>query len=191
MTVKRTIILVLCLLLVSLLTTIIVGALTTPEPVYTVADVQMGLQRQPTVWVGRSVLVRGQSVTIALSPSGSAQLVSSHGGPTHAVIPAAGAIFHALIVPVTTHLQSISRVTALQPRLWVYWQLSPPPGTSPLIRLFHRLFPSQSAGAPYRRSGSNNTEDVFRLTILSRRGGGCSPPTMCDDALVVEDYGTP
>ncbi len=53
--------------------TVVVGQLSPSEPVYSAAEVQTGLQRNPAAWVGRVVLVRG-----SLAMSGSSTVCASH-----------------------------------------------------------------------------------------------------------------
>jgi hypothetical protein len=44
---------------------VVVGRVVAGEPVYTLAEVQQGRLRQPSAWVGRTLLVRGQFVTVS------------------------------------------------------------------------------------------------------------------------------
>ena len=44
---------------------VVVGRVVAGESVYTLAEVQQGRLRQPGMWVGRTLLVRGQFVTVS------------------------------------------------------------------------------------------------------------------------------
>lgn len=58
---------VLCgLLLLALLATAASGFLTSFAPIYSVDEVQTGLRLAPKMWVGRTVLIRGQDVEMGL-----------------------------------------------------------------------------------------------------------------------------
>lgn len=58
---KRIVIGVLCLILVAALVGPAIGLVAPSPQVYSVDEVQTGLQRQPGAWVGRTVLIRGWS----------------------------------------------------------------------------------------------------------------------------------
>ncbi len=56
---KRLLGIVVGLVVVAILVTLAVGRLLPSQPVYSVADVQTGLQQHPGQWVGRTIAVRG------------------------------------------------------------------------------------------------------------------------------------
>jgi len=60
---KRLLGIVAGLVVVAILVTLAVGRLLPSQPVYSVADVQIGLQQHPSQWVGRTILVRGSVAT--------------------------------------------------------------------------------------------------------------------------------
>ncbi len=70
---KRIAIMLAALALVAAGVTVAIGRLSPSEPVYSAAEVQTGLQRDPAAWVGRVVLVRG-----SLAMSGSSTVCASH-----------------------------------------------------------------------------------------------------------------
>ncbi len=59
---KRLFGIVVGLVVVAILVTLAVGRLLPSQPVYSVADVQAGLQQHPSQWVGRTIVVRGTSI---------------------------------------------------------------------------------------------------------------------------------
>ena len=59
--VKRVIIVLLCLIIVAALAGAVVGLVSPSSGVYSVDEVQAGVQRNPRAWVGRTVLIRGWS----------------------------------------------------------------------------------------------------------------------------------
>jgi len=59
---KRLLGIVVGLVVVAVLVTLAVGRLLPSQPVYSVADVQTGLQQHPGQWVGRTIIVRGTSL---------------------------------------------------------------------------------------------------------------------------------
>ncbi len=160
--------------------------LDTSNPVYTVSDVQMGLERHPQSWVGRTILVRGQSVIAVISPNGSGLLLPTVNGGIRYPVPD-GATFRALIVPPGRRLGPVPHLATFTPRLWVSWHLSAPPSPSRtkvlLIRL-GRLFPPLKAlitGSPKDKGPGH----IFHITLVPRRNVGCPPPGICIDALVI------
>lgn len=60
---KRLLGIVAGLVVVAILVTLAVGRLLPSQPVYSVADVQIGLQQHPSQWIGRTILVRGSVAT--------------------------------------------------------------------------------------------------------------------------------
>ena len=58
---KRTLIRVLCLIGCAALASVLVGLIAPSPQVYTVSEVQAGVQQHPQAWIGRTVLVRGWS----------------------------------------------------------------------------------------------------------------------------------
>jgi len=81
---KRIAIMLAALVLTAAGITVAIGRLSPSESVYSVADVQAGLQREPAAWVGRVVLVRGSialssSSTLCASPSTRSRAASSSG----------------------------------------------------------------------------------------------------------------
>ncbi len=59
---KRLLGIVVGLVVVAVLVTVAVGRLLPSQPVYSVADVQAGLQQHPNQWVGRTIVVRGSDI---------------------------------------------------------------------------------------------------------------------------------
>ena len=59
---KRLLGIVVGLVVVAALVTLAVGRLLPSQPVYSVADVQAGLQQRPGQWVGRTIVVRGSDI---------------------------------------------------------------------------------------------------------------------------------
>ncbi len=70
---RRIAIMLAALALVAAGVTVAVGRLSPLEPVYSAAEVQTGLQRNPAAWIGRVVLVRG-----SLAMWGSSTVCASH-----------------------------------------------------------------------------------------------------------------
>jgi len=81
-TVRRVALLALGLVLVAGLVAAVAGQ-RVPEQVYTVAQVRAGLARQPAVWAGQTVLVRGvAAMSVWVTGSSSARGISCSGLPT-------------------------------------------------------------------------------------------------------------
>ncbi len=59
---KRLLGIVVGLVVVAVLVTLAVGRLLPSQPVYSVADVQAGLQQRPSLWVGHTIVVRGSDI---------------------------------------------------------------------------------------------------------------------------------
>ncbi len=57
---KRASVTVLSLMLIVAFATVLVGHLRPTDHVYTVADVQVGLHRDPHAWIDHTVLIRGR-----------------------------------------------------------------------------------------------------------------------------------
>jgi len=79
---KRIVSMLAALVLVAAGVTVAIGQPSPSEPVYSAAEVQTGLQRNPAAWVGRVILVRGSialssSSTVCASPSTRPRAVSS------------------------------------------------------------------------------------------------------------------
>jgi len=70
----------LSLMLIVAFATVLVGHLRPTDHVYTVADVQIGLHRDPHAWIGRIVLIRGRDEQQGLACADSTRtVIDSHG----------------------------------------------------------------------------------------------------------------
>ena len=86
---KRALAAVVSLILIAVLVTVLVGHFRPTDHVYMVADVQVGLWRDPQAWIGRTVLIRGLDEQIGLSCAGSTRtIVDSHCRPAYSSVAA-------------------------------------------------------------------------------------------------------
>jgi len=70
---KRVVSGVLCLIAVAILAGRGAALATPSPPVYSVEDVQVGLQRNAGAWIGRTVLIRGQDVEMGITCASSSK----------------------------------------------------------------------------------------------------------------------
>lgn len=151
-----------------------VGRQPLPEPVYTVATVKAGLQRQRQDWAGRTVLVQGR-VAGALEQGaapGSARI--------DPLSPPQGLTVRIRLVPLYVH--GLPARAWRGPDLWVAPHLAAGSRGS-WASLLHRVpLVGPLVPVPPPWDALVDTPGVFRLTLLPSRGTACHHA--CADALL-------
>lgn len=129
-------------------------------PVYSVAELQMGLQRRRQAWVGRAVLVQAKLREV-VSPGTKAI--------ADPLSPPPGVAVRILLVPATfnPHLAS-NRFS------WLWAAPHVPRGyTNSPVRMLHNV---PVIGRFFPPPAQWNKPSVLRVTVLSMQGGPCPLP---------------
>lgn len=146
-------------------------------PVYTVAQVQMGLARHPREWIGRTVRVRGTSYLLWWEYASSA-------GASCASAACTWRVYRIGIVDDRLYSASIGVQSASLTRYGLNIQI-PHPASNPIqafvgrLPLFGRLF----AASPQDMQLYEGLSGVFRIKILPA-ATTCVWPGSCDAAVL-------
>ncbi len=194
---KRVVLLLLSMVLVSGLVTILLGRLTPAQRVYSVSEVATGLAHHPSAWIGRTILIRG----VVASSSWSTGLGTREGRSCFRtttacpLITSTGNAVSLLLVDETLHkpvmpflnyflLQQYKR------HHYLYLALRVPSATPDPFETLMRHIPLLGHLIPARRSGSapGDVPTVYRIqvqptsrsTFCNWMDGGCTSGLLVD-----------
>jgi hypothetical protein len=162
-------------------------------PVYTVAQVQVGLQQHPIAWAGRTVGVRGMAAGVAFGSTYELYMCGIRPGACRASVPA-HTVAHLLLVPngVDAGVTNVGMSEAGQKLTYYTSATNSVPGVAILVQpqrpnsllTVLRRIPLIGSLVPNEGQGSFQRSGIYWVHIPTKRTCDIAAQ-LCDDAVLL------